>query len=415
MKVTINKSLQIALIVTLVASVLSFGKFNHCRSSGWGSPDVYIHMCYSDISALYGAREVNTDQWPYASSDNSVEYPVLTGVVMWATGLLIDDPNGYRPYFDLNILLIALLLFASVFILWRLKPEYVALFPIAPAVFGSLFINWDIYAVFFALLSLYFYKVQKLDLSALFMGVAISTKFYPGVILFGIALIFWNQKEITKLIRYLLVTFLSWVVINLPVALTNFDGWWRFFKLNIDRDSDLGSIWFAAALLKWPQPNVNNITIILFLIALMAIGVFYFAVAQSRSDFANLATVAFLTVAAFVTISKVYSPQYILWLTPLAVLAMTKKTTKDDERKAFWIWQGTEALYHFGIWQYLASYTGAKFGITETFYASIILIRIAGLVWFSSTLIRTALAERSTATRNSQGNPLEIFSGGTKN
>ena len=409
MKVTINKSLQIALIVTLVASVLSFGKFNHCRSSGWGSPDVYIHMCYSDISALYGAREVNTDQWPYASSDNSVEYPVLTGVVMWATGLLIDDPNGYRPYFDLNILLITLLLFASVFILWRLKPEYVALFPIAPAVFGSLFINWDIYAVLFALLSLYFYKVQKLDLSALFMGVAISTKFYPGVILFGIALIFWNQKEITKLIRYLLVTVLSWVVINLPVALTNFDGWWRFFKLNIDRDSDLGSIWYAAALLKWPQPNVNNVTIILFLIALMAIGVFYFAVAQSRSDFANLATVAFLTVAAFVTISKVYSPQYILWLTPLAVLAMTKKTTKDDERKAFWIWQGTEALYHFGIWQYLASYTGAKFGITETFYASIILIRIAGLAWFSSTLIRTALAERSTATRNSQGNPLEFL------
>ncbi len=405
MKVTINKSLQIALIVTLVASVLSFGKFNHCRSSGWGSPDVYIHMCYSDISALYGAREVNTDQWPYASSENSVEYPVLTGVVMWATGLLIDDPNGYRPYFDLNILLIALLLFASVFILWRLKPEYVALFPIAPAVFGSLFINWDIYAVLFALLSLYFYKVQKLDLSALFMGVAISTKFYPGVILFGIALIFWNQKEITKLIRYLLVTFLAWVVINLPVALTNFDGWWRFFKLNIDRDSDLGSIWYAAALLKWPQPNVNNITIILFLIALMAIGVFYFAIAQSRSDFANLATVAFLTVAAFVTISKVYSPQYILWLTPLAVLAITK----DDERKAFWIWQGTEALYHFGIWQYLASYTGAKFGITETFYASIILIRIAGLAWFSSTLIRTALAERSTATRNSQGNPLEFL------
>ena len=409
MKVTINKSLQIALIVTLVASVLSFGKFNHCRSSGWGSPDVYIHMCYSDISALYGAREINTDQWPYASSDNSVEYPVLTGVVMWATGLLIDDPNGYRPYFDLNILLIALLLFASVFILWRLKPEYVALFPIAPAVFGSLFINWDIYAVLFALLSLYFYKVQKLDLSALFMGVAISTKFYPGVILFGIALIFWNQKEITKLIRYFLVTFLSWVVINLPVALTNFDGWWRFFKLNIDRDSDLGSIWYAAALLKWPQPNVNNVTVILFLIALMAIGVFYFAIAQSRSDFANLATVAFLTVAAFVTISKVYSPQYILWLTPLAVLAMTKEITKDDERKAFWIWQGTEALYHFGIWQYLASYTGAKFGITETFYASIILIRIAGLAWFSSTLIRTALAERSTATRNSQGNPLEFL------
>ncbi len=402
---TIPKTLRIALIVTLIATLLSFAKFNHCRDSGWGSPDVYVHMCYSDISALYGAREINADKWPYSSIENSVEYPVLTGVAMWATGLLIDDPNGYRSYFDLNILIITLLLFASIFILWRMKPEYVALFPIAPAVFGSLFINWDIYAVLFALVSLYFYKEEKLDLSAIFMGVAISTKFYPGVILFGIALILWNQKRLKKLLRYIVITSGTWLAINLPVATNNLDGWWRFFKLNIERNSDLGSIWYASALLKFPQPNVNNITIIFFLIALGVIGVFYFMVAQSRSDFANLATVAFLTVAAFVTISKVYSPQYILWLTPLAVLAMTK----DQERRSFWIWQGTEALYHFGIWQYLASYTGAKFGISETFYAIIILIRIAGLAYFSSTLIQTALAARSTSTRNAQGNLLEFL------
>ena len=402
---TIPKTLRIALIVTLIATLLSFAKFNHCRDSGWGSPDVYVHMCYSDISALYGAREINADKWPYSSIENSVEYPVLTGVAMWATGLLIDDPNGYRPYFDLNILIITLLLFASIFILWRMKPEYVALFPIAPAVFGSLFINWDIYAVLFALVSLYFYKEEKLDLSAIFMGVAISTKFYPGVILFGIALILWNQKRSRKLLRYIVITSGTWLAINLPVATNNVDGWWRFFKLNIERSSDLGSIWYASALLKFPQPNVNNITIIFFLIALGVIGVFYFMVAQSRSDFANLATVAFLTVAAFVTISKVYSPQYILWLTPLAVLAMTK----DEERRSFWVWQGTEALYHFGIWQYLASYTGAKFGISETFYAIIILIRIAGLAYFSSALIQTALAARSTSTRNAQGNLLEFL------
>ena len=402
---TINKSLRITLIVTLIATILSFAKFNHCRGTGWGSPDVYIHMCYSDISALYGAREINTDRWPYASSDNSVEYPVLTGMVMWATGLLIDNPDGYKTYFDLNALLIILLLFASVFVLWRLKPEFTPLFPIAPAVFGSLFINWDIYAVFFALLALYFFYNKKLDLSALFMGIAISTKFYPGVMLFGIALIFWNQRVITKLVRYLVITIASWLAINLPVAINNYEGWFRFFKLNIERNSDLGSIWYAIALLKLPSGNINNLTIVIFLIALTAIALFYTMVAESRDDFTNLATVAFLTVAAFVTISKVYSPQYILWLTPLAVLAMTSR----KERSAFWVWQGTEALYHFAIWQYLASYTGAKFGITETFYAITILIRIAGLAWFSRTLIHTALAARSTTTRRAQGNPLEFL------
>ena len=362
-------------------------------------------MCYSDISALYGAREINTDQWPYASADNSVEYPVLTGIVMWATGLAIDDPNGYRPYFDLNIALIILLLFASILLLWCLKPEFTPLFPIAPAVFGSLFINWDIYAVLFALLSLYFFRDKKFDLSALFMGIAISTKFYPGVILFGIALLFWNQKQIGTLLRYLAVTLVSWLAINIPIAINNYDGWFRFFKLNIDRDSDLGSIWYAIALLKLPGGNINNLTIIVFLIALTAIALFYSMVAQSRDDFTNLATVAFLTVAAFVTISKVYSPQYILWLTPLAVLAMTKK----EERNAFWVWQGTEALYHFAIWQYLASYTGAKFGLTETVYAATIFIRIAGLAWFSRALMQTALSARSTTTRDAQGNPLEFL------
>lgn len=381
-----QKTARVVAIVALIAALFSFVKFNHCRGTNWISPDVYVHMCYSDISALYGAREINTDQWPYTSDTNAVEYPVLTGVVMWATGLLIDDPNGYRSYFDLNALLIILLLFASVFVLWRIKPDYAALFPIAPAVFGSLLINWDIYAVLFALLSLYFYKDRKMDLSALFMGIAIATKFYPGVILFGIALIFWKQNAFKDLLRYLAITIGSWLAINLPVATNNFDGWWRFFKLNIERDNDLGSIWYAASLLDFSSGNLNNLTMIAFLLALGAIGVLYFSIAEHRSDFENLVLIAFLTVAAFVTISKVYSPQYILWLTPLAVLAMSK----DEERKAFWIWQGTEALYHFAIWQYLASYTGAKFGIPETFYALTIFIRVAGLAYFSARLIRTA-------------------------
>jgi len=399
-----NKSLLIALMVTLIAALLSFAKFNHCRSTNWASPDVYIHMCYSDISALYGAREINTDRWPYQSADNSMEYPVLTGVITYLAGLLIDDPNGYRAYFDLNALLIVLLLFSSVFILWRLAPKYTPLFPIAPAVFGSLLINWDIWAVLFALIAIYFYE-SKPDLSSLFLGVAISTKFYPGIILFAIALLLWSQGKRLALLRYLAITFLAWLAINLPVALGSFTGWVRFFKLNLERDIDLGSIWYAVNLLGFHGGNINNLTTIVFLIVLGAIAIFFFATAPSRSDIANLSTVAFLTLAAFVTISKVYSPQYILWLTPLAVLALSR----DSQRLAFWVWQGTEGIYHFAIWQYLASYNGAKFGLSEDLYALAILIRIAGLAYFAAALIRVALADRCPNLGNAQKNPLEFL------
>ena len=361
-------------------------------------------MCYSDISALYGARQIDTDKWPYASADNSLEYPVLTGVVTYLTGLLIDDPSGYRAYFDVNAFLIVLLLFVLVFILWRLAPKYTPLFPIAPAVFGSLFINWDIWAVLFALLAIYFFQ-NRPNLSALFLGVAISTKFYPGIILFAIVLLLWSQAKRLALIKYLAITFISWLLINLPVAFNSYDGWLRFFKLNLDRDSDLGSIWYAANLLGFYGGNINNLTIIAFLIALGAIALFFFATAPSRSDLANLTTVAFLTLAAFVTISKVYSPQYILWLTPLAVLALSR----DSQRFAFWVWQAGEALYHVAIWQYLASYSGAKFGLSEDLYALAILIRIAGLAYFSRALIKAALADRSQNLRNAQRNPLDFL------
>ena len=84
-------------------------------------------MCYSDLSALYGAREINVDRWPYESADNSVEYPVITGLVMWATGQVISDENGYRAYFDLNVALLALLFIFSAWLLWRIKPEFAPL------------------------------------------------------------------------------------------------------------------------------------------------------------------------------------------------------------------------------------------------------------------------------------------------
>ena len=384
-------------LVALLAALFSFAKFDHCRNSGWGSPDVYVHMCYSDLSALYGARGISNDQWPYTSAENSVEYPVVTGVVMWLTGKLIKDPNGYRQYFDINALFLALLIIVASLLVWRLRPEFAALFPLAPAVIGSLYINWDLWAVVPALLSLYLFAIHKRTLSAIALGIAIATKFFPVVLLIGFLLSLWQRKKWLQLWSYLGITSISWAVINIPVALQNFDGWWRFFKLNIERGNDLGSLWYALSLLKQPTINISWLTGLLYLFAVISIVMFYRYVADPQRENENLWTVSFLLVAAFVTMSRVYSPQYIIWLTPLAVIAMTRK----EERTAFWIWQGGEALYHLAIWQYLATFTGARFGMPASIYALAIILRISTLAWFSATLIRTALSARSTASQSS--------------
>jgi uncharacterized membrane protein len=384
-------------LVALLAALFSFAKFDHCRNSGWGSPDVYVHMCYSDLSALYGARGISNDQWPYTSAENSVEYPVVTGVVMWLTGKLIKDPNGYRQYFDINALFLALLMIVASLLVWRLRPEFAALFPLAPAVIGSLYINWDLWAVVPALLSLYLFAIHKRTLSAIALGIAIATKFFPVVLLIGFLLSLWQRKKWLQLWSYLGITSLSWAAINIPVALQNFDGWWRFFKLNIERGNDLGSLWYALTLLNQPTINISWLTGLLYIFAVISIVMFYRYVADPQRENENLWTVSFLLVAAFVTMSRVYSPQYIIWLTPLAVIAITRK----EERSAFWIWQGGEALYHLAIWQYLATFTGARFGMPASIYALAIILRISTLAWFSATLIRTALSARSTASTSS--------------
>ena len=379
---SINKGARLILVFALLASFLSFAKFQHCRSAGWGSPDVYIHMCYSDLSALYGAREINVDRWPYESPDNSVEYPVITGLIMWATGKVISDPNGYRAYFDINALLIALVFIFSAWLLWRIKPEFAALLSFSPAVIGSLYINWDIWAIAAALIAIYLFQKQRFDLSALALGISIATKFFPIVLLLPVILYF--KTEITKTIRYIALTSIAWIAINLPIALTNFDGWSRFYKMNVERSSDLGSIWYALQLRDITFGNSTFLSVILVLLAALAIA--NVANQSKANTFETFAITSFLTVAAFVTISKVYSPQYIIWLTPLALIAMRRK----EERSAFWIWQGGEALYHLAIWQYLASYTGAKFGLPEGLYALSIFIRVTTLVWFARALIHSS-------------------------
>lgn len=391
-----SKSAAGILLLALLATLISLAKFQHCRNSGWGAPDVYVHMCYSDLSALYGAREMNVDRWPYESVENSVEYPVVTGLIMWMTALLVDDVDGYRMYFDINAFLIALLFIATVFLLWRLRPELSFLLPAAPAVVASLYINWDIWAVALSLMAIYLFKVGRFNFSALVLGTAIATKFFPITLLLPVALHFARRREWAKLGAYFLLTSVIWLAINLPIALPNPAGWARFFRLNLDRANDLGSIWLAFDQLGFPLYSGKTILIASFLLGLIGITWIYLNRLTKLDEFQAFAMTAFFAIALFVTLSKVYSPQYVLWLTPLAVLAMSSKS----DLSRFWIWQGGEALYHLAIWQYLASYSGAKFGLPENIYALTILIRVATLAWFVTSLVKRATP---TAALNPQG------------
>jgi uncharacterized membrane protein len=335
--------------------------------------------------------------WPYASATNAVEYPPITGIVMWATSFVVKNNFAqYRAYFDFNALLIALIFIGAVLLLKRMKPEFWYLFPIAPAVIASLYINWDIWAVISALAAIHFFDRKKYWPSSILLGVSVATKFFPIVLLLPIALIFFRRREIQTLVRYFALTLATWLIINLPFILTTPVGWFRFFKLNSERGADWGSIWLALSQLGFGLTNLNYLSILLLLIGLTALTIFLFEIKSTPT----LASVAFIVLAAVMIAGKVYSPQYVLWLTPLAVIALTGAR----DLPAFWIWQSGEIIYHIAVWQHIALVTGAHFGLAAGGYAALTILRIATTLYLIWSLMKRALEAR-----NPQGSAFDLL------
>ena len=371
--------------LAVLASLISFVKFNHCENTGWATPDQYTHACYSDIPALYGERGLSKGDWAYANGADSVEYPVVTGVIMWTLAKITPGgEDALKNYFNINIFFLALLFIFIALMVYKMRPEFSYLFPLAPAVVASLYINWDLWAIISMLGAIYWFDRKNLDLSAIALGVAISTKFMPAFLLIPIALIFLRRNQLRAALKYFAITTLTFVVINLPVYLTTPEGWWRFYELNISRGSDWGSLWYAMSSLGVNMPNTNYLSILLLLAGLSAIALYVLELRYVPS----LAALSFIVMATVMCVSKVYSPQYILWLTPLAVIALIDKR----DLHVFWIWQGAELIYHIAIWQHLASVTGATFGLPLFGYAIITVARIAATIYLIAALVRRGLA-----------------------
>ena len=373
---------RVVILLAVIASLISYAKFNFCAQSGWQSPGQYIHACYSDIPALYGDRALDKGVWAYSSGKDSVEYPVIQGSIMWLTAKFI--PHGINNYFYGSALLLALLFIFIATITFKIKPEFGYLLPLAPAAIASLYINWDLWAIATMLLAIYWFDRKAEIASAIALGIAVSTKFLPIFLLIPIAIIFFRQGSVSKLLKFLAITVATFAAINLPVALTTPTGWWRFYDLNLNRGSDWGSIWYALSNLDVDLTHQNYLSVLCLMIGVTALVIFLL---QMR-NIPTLAHTAIFIMVIVMAVSKVYSPQYVLWLTPLAILAMRGA----QDRKAFWIWQGSEVLYHVAVWEYLAKFSGTHFGLEPKAYAIIALIRIAATIYFV-----TAVSTRSRA------------------
>jgi uncharacterized membrane protein len=92
--------------------------------------------------------------------------------------------------------------------------------------------------------------------------------------------------------------------------------------------------------------------------------------------------VAFLTVVAFLLTNKVYSPQYVLWLVPLAALARPRW-------RPFLAWQAAEVLVLVTRYYYFSGATGDTApGLGLGWFVSAVLLRDLALIVLSALVVR---------------------------
>jgi uncharacterized membrane protein len=134
----------------------------------------------------------------------------------------------------------------------------------------------------------------------------------------------------------------------------------------------------------------------LFLVA--CVGVAALALLAPRRP--RLPQLIFLLTAAFLLTNKVWSPQYVVWLVPLVVLARPRIG-------GYLLWQAAEVAYFYAIWGYLIFVIkgGAPFpdAVSPGWYFAALIARFLTVLLLSALVIRDIIQPEHDVVRVTDG------------
>src|SRR5215472_6694979 len=346
---------------SLLGSTLGFVNKAACRSGDW---NIFLKQfqahCYTDIYPLYYGEGLSAGRVPY--TQHPVEYPVLIGAAMQAVAWLvrpINDPyiRG-REFFDATVVLLALFAvagtLATAYLAGRSRRWTALLVALAPGLILASFINWDLIAMALVALGMAAWAARRQVVAGVLLGLAVATKFYPLVFFGPLLLLCLRSGRLRAFAVTAASAAVAWLAVNLPVAIVAPVGWARFYGLSAGRAADWGSIWYYFETEHWPVVgtfgirSLDTFSFVVFLAGCALIALIILAAPRRP----RLPQVFFLVLAVFLLANKVWSPQYVIWLVPLVVLARPRVW-------AYAVWQAAEVGYFFAIWAYLITLLSA--------------------------------------------------------
>nr|WP_233158292.1 glycosyltransferase 87 family protein [Actinokineospora bangkokensis] len=428
----------LAVLVLLCGVALALGFANKDRCTGttfdqWGrsTPDFaerkYREACYSDIQYLWVGRDVDRHVFPYVDGGitadgelrgGTVEYPVLTGLVIWLGALAVHTDAGFLLA---SALIMAPFGLVTAWLLGRLSRWRALVWALSPPLVLYAFHNWELPVVLCATAAVYVVHRgwgrrgvdrplrHRAHAAAVLLGLGFAFKLYPAIFVLplmlyvltggrgGAELPAGRRRDVAGMVTTALVAMGTAVAVNAPFALAGFDGWLASFTFQGQRKADItsNSIWYWALRPDSEPQNdaVNHLVNIASPVAVFA----SFAVAATigwvryrREGTYPWVPVSAAMLCGFLLLHKVHSPQYALWLVPMFVLVRVR-----------WGWIAAyfaaDLAMGIGIFVWFADIADdVPAGVYDGFAAQAVMIGVWGRAALLVGLFTAFLTHRST-------------------
>lgn len=341
----------------------------------------------SDIPGRFVAWNVHPTPLPYEM--RPIEYPVGVGYLAWALGWVGRSRWGF---FLANAVLAAVCAVALTSVLERLGGRHIWRWAAGVPLALYAFHNWDVIALLPAILALLAYERHRDGASGTLLALGTAVKIFPGLLLPPLAWVRWHAGDRRGAGRLVGMFALTTLVLNGPIALTDWHAWTYPATFQGGRRATWGSLsfWLQRApgvdALLGPHGQSVATAIAMVLLAASIVAISIIAARHGLSPIEIGAAV----IGVFLLTNQVYSPNYDLWLVPFFVLLPISRRS--------WVAFSACAL---GIFVVVFGYLHGQWSAltVERFLLPLVLVRAAVIVGVIHTALRGRY--RMTSTRTS--------------
>jgi uncharacterized membrane protein len=347
-----------------------------CASGDWSDGRQYTLLCYSDIVPLLSTEQLGGGRLPFldpcreVAGNNCDEYPVLT---MYLIRLAAWVDASYGGFFLVNAVLLTVCALVAGAALYVLARGRALMFALAPTLLVYGFMNWDLLAVALATTAIVAFFLRRDVMAGSMLGLGAAAKLYPVLLVLPLVAERLRTREPDRAIGLAWSAAGAWALVNLPFALTSPKPWSTFFRFNAERPADWDSLWFIACrhadVTCISTKAVNAGSGIAFVVLAAAL---WRLKASRHPGFARW-TLGFPFLVLFLLTSKVYSPQYSLWLLPWFAIAL------PDLRRFVAFEVADVAVFVTRFWFF--GRLDGNFGTPQWLFEAAVLVRAAVLVW----------------------------------